>query len=238
MSRVIAILGAGTGLGAALARRFGQEGFRTALVGRRLDRLEALATELKAEGVEAATFGADLSEPANVPGLLAEIRERFGRIDVVHYGPASNNTAFTPAVELTPEALDKLLPLFLLTPIEVVRGVLPQMRERGEGAILLSQGLTAAVALPGMSGVGPAMAAARNFMHTLNLELQGTGVHAGMLTIGALIQRSETAEAGPLETGDGEPSFPVADPDELAGLYWDMYVRKDTAELFYPAAAG
>ena len=50
MSKVIAILGAGTGLGISLARRFGRENFRVALVARRKDRLDALVSELTGEG--------------------------------------------------------------------------------------------------------------------------------------------------------------------------------------------
>jgi short-subunit dehydrogenase len=75
MSKVLAVLGAGTGLGVSVAQRFGREGFRVALVARRKDRLDALVEKLAGEGVEAAAFAADLSEPAEVPALIAAIRD-------------------------------------------------------------------------------------------------------------------------------------------------------------------
>jgi short-subunit dehydrogenase len=83
MSKTIAVLGAGTGLGVSMARRFGREGFRVALVARRRDRLDALAAQLADEGIESAAFTADLADPVQIPALVGEIRESLGRIDVV-----------------------------------------------------------------------------------------------------------------------------------------------------------
>ncbi|MEU6373591.1 SDR family NAD(P)-dependent oxidoreductase [Streptomyces sp. NPDC046909] len=238
-SKVIAVLGAGTGLGVSLAHRFGREGFRVALVARRTDRLEKLVGELAERGVEAAAFPADLSDPAQVPALIGAIRARFGRIDVVEYGPIGTDVAFTPATRLDAATLEKLTRLLLLTPVEVFRTVLPELTERGDGALLLTNGASAAHPYPQMSGPGPAMAGARNYVHTLHAELDGTGVYAGTLTIGRMIARSEGAEALGVP-GDGVPAgklelpggleVEVVDPDVLADHYWDMYTRRDRVE--------
>ena len=126
MSKVIAVFGAGTGRGVALARRFGREGFRVALVARRKDRLEELAEQLRRERIEAMTFPADLSDPAGVPALISAIRADFGRIDVVEYGPIGIGRHFIPVTELDADTLRNYLPLLLLTPIEVVRALLPE----------------------------------------------------------------------------------------------------------------
>ena len=56
----LAIIGAGSGLGAAVARRFGREGFSVALISRNQHRLDALAEELAADGVKAQGFTADV----------------------------------------------------------------------------------------------------------------------------------------------------------------------------------
>lgn len=239
MDKTIAIFGAGTGLGASVARRFGREGFRVALVGRRLRPLDALVAELTTEGIEAAAFPADLTRTAGVPALVAAIMERFGRIDVVEYAPISP-TPFTPAMELTAEALTDLVSLYLLTPVELVQAVLPQMLERGDGGILVGHGLSAVEGTPFMSGVGPVMAAARNYLYSLNGELASRGVYAGTLAVGAMIERSESHQA--LAAGElsfdlpGGVPIPTVDPDDLAEQFWNLLSKRDRVEQVHPAA--
>jgi short-subunit dehydrogenase len=231
MSKTIAILGAGPGLGAAVARRFAREDFRVALVARRKERLDALTAQLTAEGIDAAGFTADLSRPDQAPALMTAIRDRFGRIDVVEYQPISGEQNFTPATQLDAATLEKNSPLLLLTPVEVFRAVLPEWTERGDGAFLMTTGHTAVAPRPYLSGVGPLMSAARNWVYSLNGELAQVGAYAGTLSIAAMVDRSEMAELIP---PNADMPFPHVDPDDLAELYWDMYAKRDRVEEVHP----
>ncbi|MEV5177514.1 SDR family NAD(P)-dependent oxidoreductase [Streptomyces flaveolus] len=195
MSRVIAIFGAGSGLGTALARRFGNEGFRVALIARRADRLQTVVDELSAQGVEAAAFPTDLSDPAGARPVVDAIRQRFGRIDVVSYQPLPGGTAFVPAADLDASRLAPLVNLFLLTPVEIAHAVLPEMTERGDGGFIVTGGFTAADPQPYISGIGPAVSAVRNFVYSFNGEVAGSGVYAGVSTLAALIKDSESYAA-------------------------------------------
>jgi len=232
LSKVIAIFGAGPGLGAAVARRFAREDFRVALVARRKDRLDALVEQLTADGIETAGFPADLSRPAEVPDLIAAIRDRFGRIDVIEYGPISGEQSFSPATKLDAATLEKDSPLLLLTPVEVVRAVLPEWTERGDGAFLMTTGHTAVQPRPYMSGVGPLMAAARNWLYSPNGELAAIGAYAGTLSIAAFIAGSEMGELA--ATAMPDTAGPLVDPDDLAAHYWDMYTKRDRVEQIHP----
>ncbi|MEV8394220.1 MULTISPECIES: SDR family NAD(P)-dependent oxidoreductase [unclassified Streptomyces] len=232
MSPVIAIFGAGTGLGSSLAHRFGREGFRVALVARRPDRLEELARSLASKGIEAAAFPADLADPARIPPLVARIQEHFGRIDVVEYSPVTMTTMPQPATELTADRLGELLNLFTLTPIEITRAVLPEMTARGDGAILVTHGFTAARPVPGMSGLGPAMAATRNYLYSLHGEVAPLGVYVGTLTIGSVIAGSEGHDS--FKGASLPPGITVVEPDQLADIYWHMYQNRDRVEEFWP----
>jgi short chain dehydrogenase len=85
---VIAIVGAGPGLGLSIARRFGREGFSVALISRTPANLDRLVAELAASGIQAAGFAGDvLDRPALTAGLAAAA-DRFGPVDVLEYSPA------------------------------------------------------------------------------------------------------------------------------------------------------
>ncbi|MFD4676102.1 SDR family NAD(P)-dependent oxidoreductase [Lentzea sp. NPDC058450] len=239
MSQVIAIFGAGRGLGTALARRFAKEGYRVALVARRADKLAALVDELAAEGVEAAAFPADLADPANGRAVVEAIRARFGRIDFVSYQPLPGGTSFIPAAQLDSAALAPLANLFLLTPVEIAHAVIPEMVERGSGGFVVTGGFTAADPQPFISGIGPAMAGIRNYVHSLHGEVAEAGVYAGVATLAALIKGSESYTAMTPEqlaeiTG-GTTGLHVIDPDELADTYWRLFTDRDRVEYRFPA---
>jgi NAD(P)-dependent dehydrogenase (short-subunit alcohol dehydrogenase family) len=102
---VIAIIGAGPGMGLSIARRFGAEGFQVALVFRTKEKVEALAAQLVADGVEAAAFAADVMRPDTVRSALAAAADRFGPIDVLEYSPADRGLAGVSAAEAPAEDL-------------------------------------------------------------------------------------------------------------------------------------
>ncbi len=237
MSRTIAVFGAGTGLGSSVARRFGREGYQVALVARRLEPLQSLSAELATEGIESASFSADLAQTAAIPGLISAIGDRFGSIDVVEYAPIGNST-FKPAADLDAAYLQELANLLLLTPVEIVRATLPGMIARGDGGILITNGYSAVEPLPFLSGFGPIMAAARNYIYSLNGEVAAKGVYAGTLAVTAMIARSAAHQAltsGALKIDlPSGAELPVVDPDDLAAQYWDLFTRRDRVEAIFP----
>ncbi|MFF3256095.1 SDR family NAD(P)-dependent oxidoreductase [Actinacidiphila glaucinigra] len=239
MSKVIAIFGAGSGLGTALARRFGNQGFRVALVARRVDRLQSIVDELAAEKIEAEAFPVDLFDPANATTTVDAIKNRFGRIDVVSYQPLPGGTAFVPATELSSEQLSRYVNLLLLSPVAIANAVLPEMIERGDGGFIVTGGFTAAEPQPYISGIGPAMAGIRNFIYSLHGEVADSGVYAGVATLSALIKDSESyASMTPemlAEITGGSTGLNILDPDELAQTYWNLYTDRNQLEYRFPA---
>ncbi|WP_449372592.1 hypothetical protein [Arthrobacter psychrolactophilus] len=125
-----------------------------------------------------------------------------------------------------------------MTPVEVVRAVLPEMLERGDGAILFTHGFSAMMPAPHFSGPGPVMSAARNYLHSLNGELAGTGVYAGTINVAGAIARSENEppkpEAADAETAFEGATFPTIDPDDIAAQYWAMYTDRQQVETVIP----
>lgn len=232
-TRTIAIFGAGTGLGASLAARFGREGYRVALVARRAAPLEERVAELARVGIEAAAFPADITDIAAVPALVRAIEQRFGAIDIAVYQPVGH-AGFVSAVDLDAAKLEPMANIFAFAPIEVSHAVLPGMLARGDGAIVIVGGLTAVVPIPGLSGVGPLMAAARNYVFTLNAEVKEKGVFAGTLNIGAVIENSAGFRAMTAGGVALDPRYPVLNPDDVAEELWTLVNRRDRVEAILP----
>lgn len=235
MSKTIAVIGAGAGLGQAVARRFGREGFGVALVARTAARVGALADELRAEGIDAAAFPCDVADRAALTSTLAAITARFGQIDVVEFAPTGLDwmPRLTPVLDLTDESLEYVFDLLLRAPMTIFGTVLPGMIARGDGALLIGTGVSAGKAYPQFANVGIAMAAARNYQFSLNAALADTGVYAGLLQVGGGIAGSDAVREYAKDRDPGE----LIDPADLAATYWDMYLKRDRfEELVAPAS--
>lgn len=232
--KTIAIFGAGPGLGNSLATRFGREGYRVALVARNATALKERVADLAHVGIEAAAFPADLTNLDGIPTLVRSIEQRLGSIDAAVYCPVPSDIGFIPAVQLNASKLQAMAGIFMFSPIEVSHAILPGMLGRGDGAIVIVGGLTAVITMPGLSGVGPVMAAARNYVFTLNAEVAEKGVYAGTMTIGAMIDRSAGMRAATADGNKLDPRLPVIDPDEIAEEIWTLITKRDRVEAILP----
>ncbi|NUW34348.1 SDR family NAD(P)-dependent oxidoreductase [Nonomuraea sp. SMC257] len=213
MGKTLVIVGAGPGLGMGLARAFGRRGFRIGLVARTREKLEAMARELEGTGATAAVFPADIRDRDALAAALDAARDRLGPVDVLTYGPSPTGP-ITGAVATTAESAAAQIELHVLGAVTAVGRVLPSMRARGAGTVLLTTGVSSAVPAPFLANVGLAMAALRNWAHTLHAELRPEGVHVGTVTI-----------ATGVVPGGGE-----GDPDAIGARYLRMHEERDRVE--------
>jgi short-subunit dehydrogenase len=238
LPKSIAVLGAGPGLGHAVARRYAQACYDVVLVARRREPLELLARELTETHASARThvITADLSDTDAVPALAEQIRAKVGALDALYYAPTPED-GFCPAADLTPQRAQAFMPLVFYSMVALVQEFLPHMLEQGDGAILTAQGASTVHGLPNMSGPGPAQAAQRNHLQSLHAEVAGKGVYIGMLYVGAIIEDSafhtwlQNAKATGAETRDWGPTVT---PAHLADLLWDMHNTRADPEAVYP----
>jgi short-subunit dehydrogenase len=237
MTKSIAVFGAGPGVGQAIARRYGKEGYDVVLVARRQGPLDLLARDLSAAGVSTHVVTADLGRTDEVPALAGRIRACVREPTALYYGPAPAGPAFVPAVDLTPQLFQDRLPITIYTLMALVREFLPAMVERGDGAILSAQGAAAVQGRPYMSGWPTVLAAQRNYFQSLAAEVAGQGVHVGTLYIGARILGTpfEADYQRRQALGEPVPAIPAADPAELADILWDMHTARDRHESVFPA---
>ena len=236
MPKSIVVLGAGPGLGRAVAHRYARDGYAVAVVGRRQEPLDRLVEQLTGDGARAYAIAADLADTGAIPALAERLRAAVGDPDALYYGAAAN--VFVPVLDLTPERVDELMSLGVHALLALVREFLPAMIAQGGGAILSAQGASALWGNPRIAG-GVVLAAQRNLLQALHAAVADKGVYVGGLYIGAPIKntplhaRIEAAKAAG-EPVPGIPSVDPADPADLAELLWTMHHQTRQPEATYP----
>jgi NADP-dependent 3-hydroxy acid dehydrogenase YdfG len=180
---VIAIIGAGPGLGAAVARRFGHEGFSIALISRTQSKLDAMAAELKSSGVTARGYAADVLVPAALEDAIGRAAAELGPIVALQYSPLPSREYLKPVLEMTPELMLEALQFSALGLIHAVRTVLPSMRQAGGGSVILVNGGTSVKARADFAGTSVAFPAESAYGEMLYDALEGEGIRVSQLVI-------------------------------------------------------
>lgn len=209
---VALVTGASSGIGEALARRLARDGRNLALVARRVDRLEALATTLRSEHrIDVQVIAQDLVAPGAAEQLLVEVGRRNLTIDWL-----VNNAGFGTAGRFDQLPVQRELEEIRLNVevlVELTGRCLPGMVSRGRGAVVN-------VASLGGFGPGPYMAtyvATKHFVlafsEAIAAELQGTGVH--VLCVCPGFTRTEFQDKADVDT-TSLPGFVWMTADEVA----------------------
>jgi NAD(P)-dependent dehydrogenase (short-subunit alcohol dehydrogenase family) len=220
----IAIVGAGPGLGLSIAKRFGREGFAVALVSRTQANVDVLAETLGKDGVDAAGFAADITDPGSLEKAFHKINDRFGTVDVLSFSPsAPGDTRLSPVpiTEVTLAAVQSQLEFYLGGGLAAVQQVLPDMTGRGSGTIIFSTGGTSANPgmMPAFGNIAIGAGALRTYALSLHAAVADQGVHVAHVPLSVWI-------------GHGGPE---TQPDTIAEHYWSVYTGKQGAEHPYVA---
>lgn len=185
----VAITGASGGIGEGLARAWAAAGASVSLVARRAEALEKLAVEMDGSHHVAAW---DLSDARACTGWVAGAREALGPIDVLVNNAGVQHIERT--AEMDCERGERLLAVNLHTPLRLVRALLPQMVERGSGAIVNIASMAALAPTAGMTYYNASKGALAAASEAMRGELAGTGVH--VLTVYPGIIRTAMGESG------------------------------------------
>jgi len=176
---VLVVVGAGPGMGASVARRFGREGHDVALVSRDPDRLGSLGRSLQADGITAGWTALDVTDEAALTAAVQRFGEHAGHLDVLHFNPS----AFTqqdPLV-LSPEQLLADVRLGVAPLLTLVQAARPFLRA---GARVVATGSMAADRPWNQAAsLGVQKAGLRNLVRSLDTTLRPDGVRAVSVTV-------------------------------------------------------
>lgn len=197
------IVGAGPGIAAATARRLGGAGHAVSLVARTEGPLIRLGEALRAEGIAVGWTTADAGDPGALAAAIARLVDAAGPVDVLLFNVSVGRQAAVP--ELSADDLLGDLAAGVVGLQAAVRAVLPGMRDRGTGTILVTGGGAADRPIPSMASLGVQKAALRALVEAQAPALAELGVHVATATV-----RGFVAEGGQIP------------PDRIAALYADL----------------
>jgi NAD(P)-dependent dehydrogenase (short-subunit alcohol dehydrogenase family) len=165
-NKVVLVTGASSGIGAAIARIFAQQGARVALSARSADKLNTLAASL---GPNTFAIPADMTDPAQVRRMVEATVERFGRLDIL-----INNAGvgmYAPIASMQPEQFEQLVSTNWLGPVRAIQAAVPHMRKQGGGQIINISSVAGKVAIPWMGAYCSTKFALNALSDSLRLEL-------------------------------------------------------------------
>ena len=168
------ITGASSGIGKATALAFAKAGIDVALVSRSQDKLESVAKAAQELGVEAEAFCMDLAEVSQVKSKIQGISDEFGNIDIL-----INNAGigYTGNLSETPlEDWQEVINLNLTSVFQCMMGILPGMRQQGEGTIINIASIAAKQAFPGWGAYCVSKAGLVSLSQTLAQEERANGI--------------------------------------------------------------
>ena len=220
----VAIVTAGAvGIGGAIADGFAENGVSVVVVDKEAAAAEKKAAELAAAGGGSTAIVCDVTEPAAVDGMVAEVLRRFGRIDILVNGTGNRFGGMT-TLTVSPAEWDATVALCLRAHYLCCRAVLPPMIEKGWGRIINIS--SDAGRLP-VRLTSPAYAAAKagviGLTKHLALEVAKQGITVNATVPGTtLTPRTRQSFAlrpeGLKEREERNPLGRLALPEEQAGI--------------------
>jgi len=228
---VCLVVGAGDGLGAAIARAFAREGLIVCVTRRprNTEAIDKLAQAIEAEGGKAHAFGLDARLESDVAALIERIERDIGAIEVMVFNIGAN--VRFPIVETTTRVYSKVWEMAALAGFLTSREAARAMIARGRGAILFT-GATASVrGGAGFSAFAGAKHALRALAQSLARELGPKGVHVAHVVIDGAIDGAFIRSIMP-DAAEKLAREAILVPDEIAKNYVWLYRQQRSAWTF------
>jgi NAD(P)-dependent dehydrogenase (short-subunit alcohol dehydrogenase family) len=182
-NKVAIITGVGPGMGRATALAFAREGASLALGARTEDRVRAIAKEAEAFGHPVIAMPTDLTDRDSCRRIVDAAVERFGRADILVQNGADGGD-FKPAAEADPDRWRRIMEANFFGSLHLVQAVVPSMKQRGEGRIILINSGAGVDPMPLFGGYAASKAALASLVRSLATELGPFGIRANGVHLG------------------------------------------------------
>jgi len=227
--KVVLVTGSSTGIGAAAARAFGQQGAKVAVhYNRSAEAAQQVVRDIVEAGGAATAFPADLTNSAAVTDLVDKAAAQFGRLDVL-INNAGDLVARRPLADIDDALFDQVMNLNARSVITACRAAVAHMRRQGSGNII---NVTSVAARNGGGAGSILYAASKGFVSTatraLAKELAAEGIRVNAVAPGVIttpFQERHTSAAQMEGFRAAIPMQRLGTSDECAGAF--LYLASD-----------
>jgi len=218
--KVALVTGAGSGIGLATAKAFGEAGASVVLADRREDAVRALAEGLSASGGKALAVRCDVTDDTQVASMIDRTVSTFGRLDAA-FNNAGVMQRRVDTAEISGDEWDRVMAINLRGVWSCMKYELPQMLRNGGGAIVNCSSIGGVIGVPGLAAYHAAKHGVIGLTKTAALEYATRKIRINAVCPGTI----NTPMAESLTGGDpkilaeflkDEPIGRIAEPEEVA----------------------
>lgn len=232
---MVVVTGASSGVGRAIARAFGEQGAKVALLARNEEALEHAANEIQERGGQALVLPLDIADPNAVNEAADSVVRTWGQIDV--WVNDAMVTVYGSVKDLTPEEIRRVTEVNYLGTVYGTLAALRHMKPRDEGTLIQIGSALAYRSIPLQSAYCGSKAAIRGFTDSLRCELihEKSKVRVSMVQLPAV--NTPQFDVGRLKLDSvPQPVPPIFQPEMIARAV--LYAaRKAPRELWIAKSA-
>jgi len=177
--KVAVITGGNSGIGLATAKEFKEQGARVVITGRDQQTLDEAKRDI---GGDVLAVRSDTSSLTDIDKLLAAVKEKFGKIDVLFVN--AGIAKFVPVAEVTEELFDSIMDINFKGAYFTIQKALPFLNDNA--SIVLNTSIVAHIGMPNSSVYAASKAALLTLVRTLSAELVGRGIRVNAVSPGPI----------------------------------------------------
>lgn len=224
--KVVVITGGSSGIGRALAERFGEEGSKVVITGRRKEQLENAATTLKTKGIDVLAIVADVSVETDCSYVVDLTIETYGRLDVLINNAGVSMRALFEDLQI--DVFKKVMDVNFWGMIYTTKYALPYII-RSKGSFVGISSVNGKRATPERSAYSASKFAMIGFLESLRSEMLDRGVHVLTACPGytaSNIRRSALLGNGRIQGYSPADEQHMMTPEEVAGHIYAAVLRR------------
>lgn len=214
--QVAVVTGASRGIGAAIASALSAAGARVVLASRKLEGVEAVASEIRSQGGDALAVACHTGKARDCENLAARAQEAYGGIDIL-VNNAATSPHFGPILEAEESQWDKTLEVNVKGYVHTIRSCVPRMRERGGGRIVNIASVAGMFPHRGLGVYCVSKAAVLMLTRALGMELAKENIRVNAIAPGIIRTKfSEVLWSSP----DALATIPqgrIGEPEDIVG---------------------